>query len=340
MKTAVFSFGRFNPPTIGHEKLIKKVESIAEQNKADFYIYPSWSQSPDKDPLPHKVKFEYMKKAFPKYAKNIISNSKCKSAIHVLTKLYDAGYERVLMVVGSDRIAEFDRLLNKYNGKKAVHGFYDFSDGVEIVSAGERDPDAQGVEGMSASKMRKAAAEGDFDSFKTGISNMSDSDKRKMFDDLRKWMNVNEEVYERKLTSDEKSKLEKYVLKLKKKTAEFKKNYGDQWKQVMYAVATKLAKGESMKAEKRTFKSFKEFAQSLELVEDKANFEIIDDSDTLKQAKQLVKQVKSKGGIVWIDLSVDKPNVNQSSTKKDFESDVGGWDAVDSGKIFIVYNNL
>ena len=127
---------------------------------------------------------------------------------------------------------------------------------------------------------------------------------------------------------------------MKKKTAEFKKNYGDQWKQVMYAVATKLAKGESMKAEKRTFKSFKEFAQSLELVEDKANFEIIDDSDTLKQAKQLVKQVKSKGGIVWIDLSVDKPNVNQSSTKKDFESDVGGWDAVDSGKIFIVYNNL
>ena len=192
MKTAVFSFGRFNPPTIGHEKLIKKVESVANQNNADFYIYPSWSQSPDKDPLPHEVKFKYMKKAFPKYSKNIISNKKCKSAIHVLTKLYDAGYEKVMMVVGSDRISEFDKLLNKYNGKEAVHGFYEFKSGIEIVSAGERDPDAQGVEGMSASKLRKAAVDGDFDSFKTGIPNMSDSDKKKMYDDLRKWMNITE----------------------------------------------------------------------------------------------------------------------------------------------------
>jgi hypothetical protein len=192
MKTVVFSFGRFNPPTVGHEKLIKKVESIAEQNKADFYIYPSWSQSTDKDPLPHEVKFKYMKKAFPKYAKNIISNKKCKSAIHVLAKLYDAGYEKVMMVVGSDRISEFDKLLNKYNGKEAVHGFYEFKSGIEIVSAGERDPDAQGVEGMSASKLRKAAVDGDFDSFKTGIPNMSDSDKKKMYDDLRKWMNIKE----------------------------------------------------------------------------------------------------------------------------------------------------
>ena len=192
MKTVVFSFGRFNPPTIGHEKLIKKVESIASINDADFYIYPSWSQSPDKDPLPHEVKFKYMKKAFPKYAKNIISNKKCKSAIHVLTKLYDAGYEKVMMVVGSDRITEFDKLLNKYNGKEAVHGFYEFKSGIEIVSAGERDPDAQGVEGMSASKLRKAAADGDFDSFKIGIPNMSDSDKKKMYNDLRKWMNIRE----------------------------------------------------------------------------------------------------------------------------------------------------
>ena len=192
MKTVVFSFGRFNPPTVGHEKLIKKVESVANQNNADFYIYPSWSQSTDKDPLPHEVKFKYMKKAFPKYVKNIISNPKCKSAIHVLTKLYDAGYEKVMMVVGSDRISEFDKLLNKYNGKEAVHGFYEFKNGVKVVSAGERDPDAQGVEGMSASKLRKAASEGDFDSFKTGIPNMSDSDKKKMYNDLRKWMNIKE----------------------------------------------------------------------------------------------------------------------------------------------------
>ena len=340
MKTVVFSFGRFNPPTVGHEKLIKKVESVAEQNKADFYIYPSWSQSPDKDPLPHEVKFKYMKKAFPKYAKNIISNKKCKTAIHVLTKLYDAGYDKVMMVVGSDRISEFDRLLNKYNGKKAVHGFYEFSDGVEIVSAGERDPDAQGVEGMSASKMRKAAVDGDLDSFKSGVPNMSGSDKENLYNDVRKWMNVKEEVQERKLTSDEKNKLEKYILKLKKKSAEFKKNYGDKWKEVMYAVATKLAKGESMKTEKRTFKSFKEFAQSLDIVEDTANFAVIDDSNTLKQAKKMVKEVKNSGGVVWVDLTSDKPNVNQSSTKEEFESDAGGDGAVDAGEVFIVYKNL
>ena len=244
MKTAVFSFGRFNPPTVGHEKLIKKVESVASNNDADFYIYPSWSQSPDKDPLPHKVKFGHMKKAFPNYVENIISNPKCKSAIHVLTKLYDAGYDKVMMVVGSDRIKDFDKLLNKYNGKKATHGFYEFPHDVEVVSAGERDPDAQGVEGMSASKMRKAAVDGDLDSFKSGVPNMSDSDKEKLYNDVRKWMNVKEQVQERTLTSDEKKKLEKYIMKLKKKTVEFKKKYGDRWKDVMYATATKMAKEE------------------------------------------------------------------------------------------------
>ena len=340
MKTVVFSFGRFNPPTIGHEKLIKKVESIASINDADFYIYPSWSQSPDKDPLPHKVKFGHMKKAFPKYAKNIISNPKCKSAIHVLTKLYDAGYDKVMMVVGSDRVKDFDKLLNKYNGKKATHGFYEFPHDVEIVSAGERDPDAQGVEGMSASKMRKSAVDGDLDSFKSGVPNMSDSDKENLYNDVRKWMNVKEQVQERTLSSNEKKKLEKHIMELKKKTTEFKKKYGDRWKEVMYAIATKLAKGESMKTEKRTFKSFKEFAQSLDIVEDTVNFDVIDDSNILKQAKKMVKEIKESGGVVWVDLTSGKPNVNQSSTKEEFESDAGGDDAVDKGEIFIVYKNL
>ena len=126
-----------------------------------------------------------------------------------MTKLYDAGYDKVMMVVGSDRVKDFDKLLNKYNGKKATHGFYEFPHDVEIVSAGERDPDAQGVEGMSASKMRKSAVDGDLDSFKSGVPNMSDSDKENLYNDVRKWMNVKEQVQERTLSSNEKKKLEK-----------------------------------------------------------------------------------------------------------------------------------
>ena len=191
----VFTFGRFNPPTIGHEKLIKKVESVAGSG-ADFLIYPSWTQSPDKDPMPHEVKVKYMKLAFRKYADKVISDPKCKTAIHVVTKLYDAGYTDVTMVVGGDRVSDFNKLINKYNGVKSTHGYYEFANGVKVVSAGERDPDATGVEGMSASKMRKAAAEGDFESFKTGIPKvMPDKMKKKMFEELRKYMVVQE--YER-----------------------------------------------------------------------------------------------------------------------------------------------
>ncbi len=197
-----FTFGRFNPPTIGHEKLIKKVESVA--GGADFFIYPSWSQSADKDPMPHKLKVKYMKSAFRKYADNIISNPKCKTAIHVVTKLFDAGYDDVTMVVGGDRVSDFNKLINKYNGVKSTHGFYEFANGVKVVSAGERDPDAIGVEGMSASKMRQSAKDDDFESFKTGIpAVMPDKMKKQMFDDLRKYM---VEEYER----DYKDEYEKF----------------------------------------------------------------------------------------------------------------------------------
>ena len=264
---AVFTFGRFNPPTIGHGKLISKVASIAGSD--DFLIYPSWSKSPDKDPMPHDVKVKYMKLAFPEYAKTIISNPKCKTAIHVLTKLYDAGYDEVTMVVGSDRISEFDKLLNKYNGKESTHGFYEFPKGIKIASAGERDPDAQGVGGMSASKMRQAVKDDDFDSFEKGIPEAMPSGKKlQMFKDLKKHMGLREYyeegtpkfreyvqrltpqekvvnfVKERSLTPSEVKKKEEIVMKLKKKIAYFKEKHGDRWKEVMYATATKMAKNE------------------------------------------------------------------------------------------------
>lgn len=189
-KTAVFTFGRFNPPTTGHEKLIEKVASIASKNNADFFIYPSHTESPKKDPLPHVKKVAYMKKMFPKYSSNIIASTVDKTAINVAVSLYDKGYTSCFMVVGSDRINEFNSLITKYNGVKARHGYYKF-DKFEVVSAGERDPDAEGVTGMSASKMRSAAASNDFVAFEKGLPK-GFSDSKKLFDDLRKYMGVNE----------------------------------------------------------------------------------------------------------------------------------------------------
>ena len=191
--TAVFTFGRFQPPTIGHEKLI---EAVAKQQKKNagskMYVYASHSNDPKKNPLPYAKKVAYMRKMFKKYSKNIITG-KPRTAIEVAVELYNKGHKAIVLVVGSDRVAEFDRLLNEYNGVKSRHGYYGF-DNIEVTSAGDRDPDAEGVEGMSASKMRVAAEKGDFDSFKTGIpDSMSDADKKKMYLDVRKGMGMREE---------------------------------------------------------------------------------------------------------------------------------------------------
>ena len=193
--TVVFTFGRFNPPTTGHEKLIEKLASVAKKEGADFMVFPSHSQNDKKDPLDHKTKVGFMKKMFPKYSRNIISNRNAKTAFMIAPMLYDMGYKRCIMVVGGDRVTEFKTTLNKYNGKKGSHGFYDFKGGIEIVSAGERDPDAEGVTGMSASKMRAAAAANDYDSFKNGLpSSFEKSNGKKLFDALRKAMNISEEL--------------------------------------------------------------------------------------------------------------------------------------------------
>ena len=153
--TAVFTFGRFNPPTTGHEKLIEALAREQGKNPGSLmYVYPSHSQNAKKDPLPHAKKVAYMKKMFPRYKKNIIV-SRARNIFEVATELHNKGHKAFVMVVGSDRVDEFDNLLNKYNGEEGRHGFYGF-DNIEVVSAGERDPDAEGVTGMSASKMRAA----------------------------------------------------------------------------------------------------------------------------------------------------------------------------------------
>ena len=189
--TAVFTFGRFNPPTIGHEKVIDAVAKEQGKNPgAPMYVFPSHSNDPKKNPLPHALKVAYMKKIFRKYATNI-TVSKARNIFEVATFLHDKGHRAIVMVVGSDRVAEFDRLLNEYNGVQGKHGYYGF-DNIEVKSAGERDPDAEGVEGMSASKMRAAAVEGDLDSFKQGVPS-SFKDVEKLYKDVRKNMGIREE---------------------------------------------------------------------------------------------------------------------------------------------------
>jgi len=190
--TAVFTFGRFNPPTTGHEKLI---DALAKQQSANsgskMYVFPSQSQNPKKDPLPFAIKIAYMRKMFPKYAKNIMANKKVKMVFDIAVDLHNKGHRSIVMVVGSDRVTEFDTLLNKYNGVNARHGYYGF-DNIEVVSAGERDPDAEGVSGMSASKMRSSASDGDFDTFKMGVPS-GFKDALKLYNDVRKNMGIREE---------------------------------------------------------------------------------------------------------------------------------------------------
>ena len=189
VKPVVFTFGRFNPPTTGHLKLLDKVASVAKGN--NYKVYASQSNNPKKDPLQYKEKIGFMRKMFPKHGRNIIMSPKVKTVFDIASELHDEGFNKIIMVVGGDRVKEFDSLLRKYNGVKGRHGFYNFVEGIEVVSAGERDPDAEGVTGMSASKMRKAAVDGDFKSFQNGLPK-GYSDGTKLFNTLRKRMGIKE----------------------------------------------------------------------------------------------------------------------------------------------------
>ena len=179
-KSIAFAFGRFNPPTIGHEKLMDMTRG-ANRN---YRIYASQTQDAKRNPLTHTKKVKYMKDMFPVH-KRKISRDKLTTAIDVLVKLYKEKYTDVIMIAGSDRVREFDTLLQKYNGVKAAHGFYKFKS-IRVVSAGERDPDAEGLSGMSASKMRKAAQDNKFGTFKQGLPKKYDG--KEIFKAIQKAM--------------------------------------------------------------------------------------------------------------------------------------------------------
>src|SRR6056300_1043605 len=163
-KSMVFTFGRFNPPTIGHQKLIQKVLSMPANEKK---IYLSRSQDSKKNPLEPNAKLRFMRDMF-KFARPNLELNPTNMVLDLMTNIYKKGFTDVTMVVGSDRVREFENILTKYNQVKSRHGYYDFNT-IKVVSAGERDPDAEGAVGMSASKMRDAAEKGDKESFKKGL---------------------------------------------------------------------------------------------------------------------------------------------------------------------------
>ena len=182
-ETLTVTFGRFNPPTVGHGKLLAAAKKAAAGE--DLKIYPSRSQDPKKNPLDPDMKIGFMKKMFPDYEENIVNDDQMKSIFNVLTTADEQGYKNVNIVVGSDRQSEFENLAQKYNGD-----LYNF-DLIRVISAGVRDADAEGVEGMSASKMRKAVVDDDFDAFRRGTPKELDyGDTQALFDAVRSGMKI------------------------------------------------------------------------------------------------------------------------------------------------------
>jgi len=184
MKRLVFTWGRFNPPTIGHKKLLDNTARIARFWGADYFIYPSQTCKKPKDPLEFKVKVEWMRKMFPEHASHIVYDTEINTFIKLLQK-YQGEYEEVVWVAGSDRVPTFQKILLDYNGKDFTYRK------AKCLSAGTRDPDADGAAGMSASKMRDAAKKLDTETFKKGISNkLTVNQKLQLMQEVRNGMGL------------------------------------------------------------------------------------------------------------------------------------------------------
>jgi len=186
LDTLTLAFGRFNPPTAGHEKLIQAAEKAAAGG--DLKIYPSRTQDNKKNPIDPDMKVSYMRKMFPDYKDNIINDPKMRSIFDVLVAASEEGYKSVNIIVGSDRLGEFESLAMKYNGD-----IYNF-DEIKTISAGPRDDEAEGVGGVSSSKQRKAVMDDDFKAFKRGLpKTVKDADAQALFDAVRTGMSAKKE---------------------------------------------------------------------------------------------------------------------------------------------------
>ena len=241
LKTAVFCFGRFNPPTIGHGKLLDALISVAKRKggrNSDTFVLVSHSVDPEKNPLTKDQKAFYLKKMFPKQMKYYdVELNKKKLFLRLIAIILNKYYDRLIMVVGSDRVREFQTELDKFNGatgddaplKGASYSFKE----IEVVSAGERDPDAEGISGMSASKMRAAAVDGDLKSFKGGVPRgFGVKNTKNMMNDVRKGMGLevvqsNESLLTFKEYLNERT--EYYLDTSKDNTEKYVANDGDYW---------------------------------------------------------------------------------------------------------------
>jgi hypothetical protein len=191
-RTAVFTFGRFNPPTKGHEKLINKLIQVASQNDATPYVFVSQSQDPHKNPLLPEKKIKYLKMAIPEIARNIVDDPYIRTPFDAIKMLERKEYTDVIMVVGSDRVYEFNRTITPKQ-------FDSFS----IISAGERDPDSSTVSGASAEKMRKSVEQDNFSEFKRGApTGISDRFVLQMFNDVKRAMTIHKLVESTKMLPD------------------------------------------------------------------------------------------------------------------------------------------
>ncbi len=181
-KTAVLSFGRMNPPTVGHLKLVNKIMSVT----GDHYVFLSHSHNHNNNPLPFSIKLQYAKMFFPDV---IVGDYQVKTVIQALQKLYQQGYKNIVYVAGSDRVEDFTQLLHQYNGitDKAGNMLYEFKS-ITILNAGVRDADADDTSGMSASKMRQYAVDNDLESFSHGVPVLKMAER--MFNDVCQFLTV------------------------------------------------------------------------------------------------------------------------------------------------------
>ena len=208
--TLTIAFGRFNPPHAGHQQLMDTAAAAAEAEESDYMIVPSRSNDPKKNPLDADTKVAFMRGMFPQHSSRIQNDQNTRTIFDVLKKAHNDGYTNVRIVGGADRVKEFDKLANNYNGS-----LYQF-DNVEVVSAGDRDPDADGVEGMSASRLRLAASENDFKTFMSAMpEGFPRREAKPLFDTTRMSMGINEEwgIWEMAPKFDQDTLRENYVSK-------------------------------------------------------------------------------------------------------------------------------
>jgi len=187
----VITFGRFNPPSLGHENLLNAVQEQAEELEAEYRIYPSRTSDKKQNPLDFKTKYNILQHVFPDHAENIINDPENGDNIYdILTSLHDEGYHHVVIVCGEENVQKYEKIAQKYNG--SVYDFY----GVEVVSTNMQDPDNDKTEGITSAMMRKAALENDYETFKQGLpGNVSKKECRAIYRQVRNSMNLKEDLW-------------------------------------------------------------------------------------------------------------------------------------------------